>query len=98
MDEVMRFMFEVGTQFGSRYPAYDAIPVEERETQFRAARDALAGHPWTPDQWLDARIGVDHERDTRPHSRACGLDYHAHGIRCSRDCPTCFGGNPDRRF
>lgn len=27
-----------------------------------------------------------------PHSRACGISLHQHGIACSRDCPTCRGG------
>lgn len=29
--------------------------------------------------------------DNRPHSRACGIALHPHGIQCSRDCPTCSG-------
>jgi len=29
------------------------------------------------------------EGDRRPHSRACGIQPHDHGERCSKDCPTC---------
>lgn len=29
------------------------------------------------------------EGDRRPHSRACGITPHEHGLRCSSDCPTC---------
>ena len=28
----------------------------------------------------------------QPHSRACGTEPHAHGLQCSTDCPTCYGG------
>jgi hypothetical protein len=28
-----------------------------------------------------------------PHSRACGVAYHDHGILCSSNCPTCGGEN-----
>lgn len=27
--------------------------------------------------------------DRRPHSRACGITIHDHGLQCSPDCPTC---------
>jgi hypothetical protein len=96
MDEVLRFMFDRGTRFGARYPEYAAIPVEEREIQYRAMRDELAGNVWTPDQWLDARRSGLNE-NAGPHSRACGISQHDHGISCARDCPTCHGNNPDRR-
>lgn len=29
-------------------------------------------------------------RDERPHSRACGIMIHPHGVQCSKDCPTCY--------
>ena len=29
--------------------------------------------------------------NTLPHSRACGITQHEHGILCSDDCPTCHG-------
>jgi len=30
-----------------------------------------------------------------PHSRACGIHMHYHGIHCALDCPTCHGvGRP----
>lgn len=35
------------------------------------------------------------ESTYQPHSRACGIDKHEHGIQCHRNCPTCHGGNPD---
>jgi hypothetical protein len=28
-------------------------------------------------------------KDNRPHSRACGIRKHDHGIECAPDCPTC---------
>lgn len=31
------------------------------------------------------------QKDTRPHSRACGFMAHAHGNACSPNCPTCHG-------
>lgn len=31
------------------------------------------------------------EKDTRPHSRVCGIRPHDHGILCSPNCPTCKG-------
>lgn len=31
-----------------------------------------------------------YEKDA-PHSRACGFRAHAHGVECSRNCPTCQG-------
>lgn len=36
--------------------------------------------------WLDED---DEDRDRRPHSRACGWQYHPHGPACHRTCPTC---------
>jgi hypothetical protein len=27
----------------------------------------------------------------RPHSRACGIRAHLHGVACHRNCPTCHG-------
>lgn len=29
--------------------------------------------------------------DILPHSRACGIVRHEHGVACSRNCPTCEG-------
>ena len=29
--------------------------------------------------------------DMRPHSRACGIHQHDHGVMCHRNCPTCGG-------
>lgn len=29
----------------------------------------------------------------RPHSRACGLSPHGHGLECHSDCPSCEGTN-----
>jgi hypothetical protein len=29
--------------------------------------------------------------DNRPHSRACGIGQHAHGLMCHSNCPTCHG-------
>lgn len=29
------------------------------------------------------------KKDERPHSRACGMLIHPHGIQCKPDCPTC---------
>jgi hypothetical protein len=31
------------------------------------------------------------QKDTRPHSRACGWQAHPHGSACSSNCPTCHG-------
>lgn len=28
-------------------------------------------------------------KDNRPHSRACGITPHPHGMACAEDCPTC---------
>ena len=30
--------------------------------------------------------------DDRPHSRACGIRRHEHGVDCHANCPTCAGG------
>ena len=32
-------------------------------------------------------------KDRRPHSRACGVRPHDHGLWCNTTCPTC-GGKP----
>lgn len=37
----------------------------------------------------------DHSKDDRPHSRACGITPHNHGVWCHQNCPTCHGRNPD---
>lgn len=36
---------------------------------------------------------VEDGKDRRPHSRACGIRIHPHGVECSSDCPTCRGGH-----
>ncbi|AWN07709.1 hypothetical protein HOT31_gp038 [Microbacterium phage Hendrix] len=33
-----------------------------------------------------------------PHSRACGLSRHVHGLGCSKSCPTCHGKTPAQRL
>jgi len=33
--------------------------------------------------------------ESEPHSRACGMGWHDHGVQCSTNCPTC-GGKPKR--
>jgi len=32
-----------------------------------------------------------------PHSRACGIRMHKHGIECSTNCPTCGGKKYERK-
>jgi len=31
------------------------------------------------------------EPERRPHSRACGWQWHEHGPACCSNCPTCHG-------
>lgn len=46
--------------------------------------------PISPD--ADCRMCSDHPvPDARPHSRACGITPHEHGLWCSDNCPTCHG-------
>lgn len=40
---------------------------------------------------IDRLEGPEKARDERPHSRACGWEYHPHGPLCSTNCPTCGG-------
>lgn len=37
------------------------------------------------------RVGDVIGPDRRPHSKACGVTKHEHGLACSRNCPTCGG-------
>lgn len=48
--------------------------------------ELVTGDPLTdlPDH-LKARV------EKLPHSRACGITEHPHGVHCSPDCPTCRG-------
>jgi len=55
------------------------------------------------DQVIDlVRKGVDHSPEamtvTRegPHSRACGIRRHDHGVDCHSNCPTCGGRRPEQ--
>lgn len=51
--------------------------------------DLVTGRPQEMDLW--GKHVIPEKRDERPHSRACGITPHEHGLSCNPDCPTCHG-------
>jgi predicted Zn-ribbon and HTH transcriptional regulator len=58
--------------------------------------EALNVGAWLLEHFDVKRKGTGLMVDTRPHSRACGLIKHDHGVNCSFDCPTCGDGGTNR--
>lgn len=61
---------------------------ERFDVQAAMPKDAPAP---TAAEKITAAASGSSVRDNRPHSRACGVSPHPHGVHCSTNCPTCHG-------
>lgn len=63
----------------------DGIP----DTAVITAGVTVGDRPWESDDHRLEFQWTGDLKDSRPHSRACGISPHPHGPSCSSDCPTC---------